>query len=115
MKLWYHLRRRMADAIKFCRQHPLGPYILDFYCPSAQLVVEVDGGQHLEPENARLDRRRTLYLESRGLRVLRFTNLEVLQQTDAVIEAILTAGRTPPPNPPQRGEGMTFACSLVKR
>jgi very-short-patch-repair endonuclease len=91
LRLWYTLRRHGLNGYKFRRQHPVGPYILDFYCPQAGLVIEVDGGQHFEPALATRDAARTRYLERTGLRVLRFTNLEVLQQTDAVLSVILEA------------------------
>jgi very-short-patch-repair endonuclease len=90
-RLWYFLRRHGTAGRKFRRQHPVGPYIVDFYCADARLVVEVDGGQHFEPDVARVDAYWTQYLEHRGLRVLRFTNLEVLTQTEAVLEVVLRA------------------------
>jgi len=64
-----------VGGVKFRRQHEYGPFILDFYCHERKLVIEVDGGQHAAPKNAAEDAARTLYLESHGLRVLRFTNL----------------------------------------
>ena len=76
---------------------PFGPYILDLYCADARLVVEVDGGHHFEDENRQRDAIRTRYLESGGLRVLRFTNIEALTQTDAVLEVILAALENPSP------------------
>ena len=96
-RLWYHLRRHGMNGLKFRRQHPVGPYIVDFYCAGARLVVEVDGGQHYEEASKAYDQRRTLYLRARGLRVLRFSNLEALTQTDAVLEVILGAVRLPSP------------------
>jgi very-short-patch-repair endonuclease len=90
-RLWYNLRRHGLSGYKFRRQHPLGSYILDFYCAKAGLVVEVDGGQHIESEKAIQDAKRTRYLTARGLRVLRFTNLEVLLETDAVLNSVLEA------------------------
>lgn len=87
--LWRCLRDRQVGGVKFRRQHEYGPYILDFYCHERKLVIEVDGGQHAAPKNAAEDAARTLYLESHGLRVLRFTNLEVLQETDAVLARVL--------------------------
>ena len=82
---------------KFRRQHPFGPYILDFYCPAAQLVVELDGGQHLDPDIARRDQERTIYLEKRGLRVLRFNNIQALKETKAVLDVILKLLEDPSP------------------
>ena len=82
---------------KFRRQHPFGPYILDFYCPAAQLVVELDGGQHLDTAIARRDQARTTYLEKRGLRVLRFNNIQALKETKAVLDVILKLLEDPSP------------------
>ena len=90
-RLWYSIRRHGLEGYKFRRQHPFGPYILDFYCAQARLVVEVDGGQHSEGDSLRHDTVRTGYLEAHGLRILRFTNLEALQETDLVLNAILEA------------------------
>jgi len=90
-KLWSHLRRRQLLNVQFYRQKPIGDYIVDFYGPAAALVVEVDGGQHFEAAARQRDETRTAYLEAQGLRVLRFSNLEVLQQTKAVVEAVYAA------------------------
>lgn len=86
-QIWYHLRGGRLNGYKFRRQHPVPPYIVDFYCDTKGLVVELDGSQH----NVEADRLRTEYLQSKGLKVLRFWNDEVLQQTEAVLEAILQA------------------------
>ena len=100
--LWYHLRRHSIDGFKFRRQHPFGPYILDFYCPAAKLALEIVGGQHFEPTEAANDLERTRLLETKGIRVLRFTNTEALQETDAVLNRIYEA-LTPLPDPLPRG------------
>jgi very-short-patch-repair endonuclease len=85
---------------------PLGPYVADFVCFDARLIVEVDGGQHAE--QVRTDAKRTAWLESQGYRVLRFWNNEVLGNTEGVISAIRSAlNAHPPPHPsPARGEGI---------
>jgi adenine-specific DNA-methyltransferase len=103
--LWRHLRNRHLLGWKFLRQRPIGPYVVDFYCAEAGLVIEADGGQHLD--RAGSDRKRKASPESHGLKVLRFWNDEVLKQTDAVLERIVDAlGAVPSPQPsPQRGEG----------
>ena len=88
-KLWYLLRDRRLGGIKFCRQHPRGPYTLDFYCAEAALVIELDGSQHAE--RLEQDARRTAYLEAEGLRVLRFWNRDVLLQPETCFELILQA------------------------
>ena len=102
-KLWQYLRAGQLGGLKFRRQHPIPPYIVDFHCLAAKLVVELDGSQH----NEAVDRARTRFLQSQGLTVLRFWDNEALTQTDAVLEAIFSAARhrtlTPTPLPP--GEG----------
>ena len=98
-KLWYRLRRKQINGWQFYRQKPLGPYIVDFYCPAASLVVEVDGSQHVEAEHAQTDQARDQYLDRLGLRVLRFDNRQVLLETDAVVE-IIAGFRQIPPSPP---------------
>ena len=84
--LWSRLRARGLGQVKFRRQHPVGPYVVDFYCAAASLVVEIDGVSHEEQEA--YDEKRTAYLVSRGLRVVRFTNDEVLADADAVARTI---------------------------
>jgi very-short-patch-repair endonuclease len=76
---------------KFRRQHPCGPYILDFYCPGSQLAVELDGSQHFDEAASRYDQRRTAFLRSRGIRVLRFPTDLVFREPCAVSEAIWLA------------------------
>jgi very-short-patch-repair endonuclease len=86
-RLWFHLRRRQLDGFGFRRQHPIGPYIVDFACLAEKLIVELDGGQHAEQVTA--DEQRTKWLEGRGYRVIRFWNNDVLQNTDGVLQNIL--------------------------
>jgi very-short-patch-repair endonuclease len=95
--LWRHLRRKQFEGFKFRRQHQIGPYIVDFYCAKGRIVIEVDGGQHFEPEVETYDRERTEYLETRGITVLRVTNAEVTRNLDGVGDAILEALGAPPP------------------
>jgi very-short-patch-repair endonuclease len=90
-RLWLRLRRKQILGVQFYRQRPIGNYIVDFYAPKAQLVVEVDGAQHAELTQARHDSRRSEYLEQRGLRVLRFDDRQVLLELDAVVQEIFTA------------------------
>jgi very-short-patch-repair endonuclease len=73
-------------GVKFRCQHPIGSYIVDFCCPTLRLIVELDGGQHAEQNAA--DQARTCFLESRGYRVLRFWNNQVMTQWDDVLEEI---------------------------
>ena len=84
--LWRHLRNRELGGWKFKRQYPVGPFIVDFICVEKNIVIEVDGGQHAE--NEELDLQRSAYLNKMGYRVLRFWNNQVLQETEAVLEAI---------------------------
>ena len=87
--LWYHLRARRLAGLKFRRQQPIGPFIVDFACVERCLVVELDGGQHALQEKE--DKRRSGYLESKGYRVLRFWNHDVLKNMQGVLKVILRA------------------------
>lgn len=97
--LWKALRRKALYGASFRRQHPVGPYyVLDFYCPSARLAVEIDGGQHALPEAQAHDRRRDAWLAGKNIRMLRFWNNEVSSNLDGVLQTIVTAlnlGTTP--------------------
>ena len=94
LKLWHFLRNRQFVGHKFRRQHPLPPYIVDFVCLEEKLIVELDGGQHLEQKAH--DDKRTAFLQSMGFRVIRFWNDDVLLRTDSVLEEILRMMTTPP-------------------
>ena len=87
-KLWYYLRRRQFFGHKFRRQYGINRYILDFYCPALHLAIEVDGRQHFEPAARERDRERTEDLAACGIRVIRFTNSEVLYDIEAVLEKL---------------------------
>ena len=84
--LWYQFLCRYP--LRFRRQYVIGNYITDFYCHKAKLVVELDGSQHYSPEEMEYDRKRTAYLESQGLKVMRFSNLDVMRQFRRVCEAV---------------------------
>jgi very-short-patch-repair endonuclease len=86
--LWSKIRMKQIKGHWFYRQKPVGKYIADFYCPKAKLVVEVDGGQHFSDEIAEYDKVRNEYMAGLGLRVIRFTNVEVLTNIKGVIEVI---------------------------
>jgi adenine-specific DNA-methyltransferase len=88
-RLWQYLRGRRLGGLKFRRQHPILDYFVDFYCAEHGLVVELDGSQHLDRKSA--DASRSMTLEHRGLRVLRFWNDDVLARTDEVLSAIIAA------------------------
>jgi very-short-patch-repair endonuclease len=85
--LWNALRNEFR-GIKFRRQHPIGDYIADFLCLKAKLVIEVDGGYHDKPQQQLEDQWRTEFLQSKGYRVIRFTNEEVSSQLKGVISRI---------------------------
>jgi len=87
--LWAKIRMRQLKGYQFYRQKPVGDYIVDFFCPRAKLVIEIDGSHHLVGETIAYDRIRDDYLSSLGLRVLRFTNNDVLKNTEEVIEKIV--------------------------
>lgn len=89
-RLWQALRGNVLEGAHFRRQHAVGPYILDFYCAKSKLAIEIDGGSHLEQEQ--YDAERTRWLESeKGMRMLRFSNQDVLRNLDTVIEIIRVA------------------------
>lgn len=89
--MWHHLKARRFMNLKFRRQHPVGPFIADFACLEARLIVEIDGGQH--SENAR-DASRNAYMNKEGFEVVRFWNNDVLQNIDGVLSALsLTLSR----------------------
>lgn len=95
-KLWRALRGKQLDGHRFRRQHPLGPFILDFVCLERKLVVELDGGQHGEDRHAARDVARDRFLLSRGYDVLRFWNTELYESLDSVVERIREALQSPP-------------------
>ncbi|GGY16557.1 hypothetical protein GCM10008098_04830 [Rhodanobacter panaciterrae] len=95
--LWRHLRAHRLLDQKFRRQQPIGPYIVDFVHFGARLIVEADGGQHNDSDG---DSVRDAWLEKQGFSVLRFWNHEILQNTEAVLEAILNAVVDTNPSPP---------------
>jgi very-short-patch-repair endonuclease len=87
LRLWLALRRKSHAGLRFRRQHPVGPYILDFYCPAAHLAVEVDGDTH----NYRDDTGRDRCLKGRGIRVLRIPAADLRDRLDDVMDAIAVA------------------------
>ena len=93
------LRNRGFVQFKFRRQHPVGPYILDFYCSSKKLAVELDGDVHGAPGHRNRDVMRDAYLEGKGIRVLRFWNVEIRDNLDGVLDVLYVALQHPVPNP----------------
>lgn len=114
--MWRLLRNRQFGA-KFRRQHPQPPYILDFYCHEHRLAIELDGGQHYTAEGAEADRARSVALQQQGITVLRFSNREVLLETEVVLECVwgrlnseVALTPTPlTPTPLPEGEGLEDA------
>lgn len=90
-RLWTLLRDRRLAGFKFRRQHPVGRYILDFFCPSAALAIEADGGRHFTDEGRVRDSARTAYLEANRIRVIRFTDREILVEPLGVVDGIWRA------------------------
>ena len=91
--LWQHLKGRNLSGFKFVRQEPIGPYIADFACRNAKLVIEIDGATHSSDEEIAVDKWRTEFLEKNGFRVIRFTNEAVFESIDGVCETILAEVR----------------------
>ncbi len=98
--LWERLRNRQLGGFKFRRQHPMGSFIADFYCPECKLVIEIDGEIHISQAEA--DVERTEIIESFGYRVIRFHNADVETNLQIVLQKILTTCQTP--LPPKSGE-----------
>lgn len=93
--LWFHLRDRRLRGLKFRRQHSIGPYTVDFACIEARLIVELDGGQHLDAVSR--DAARTAFLEAQGWRVIRLWDHEALTlRTEALAAILAAAGPTSP-------------------
>jgi very-short-patch-repair endonuclease len=102
--LWWHLRSKQIDGLKFRRQEPIGPFIADFVCFEKRLVVELDGGQHAVEQEK--DRVREDWFNKEGFQILRFWNTEVLQNIDGVVAVIRrTCLSHPPLTPPIKGGG----------
>ncbi len=86
-RLWLHVRNRRLAGYKFRRQLPIGPYVVDFLCESAALIVELDGGQHAEQR--RYDEKRDAFLRQQGYSVLRIWNNDVMENIDGVLSVVL--------------------------
>jgi very-short-patch-repair endonuclease len=89
--IWNALRAHRLNGASFRRQTPIGPYVADFVCHAANLVIELDGGQHFEDANAQRDVQRDAFLASKGFRVLRFNNHDVMTNRQGVLETIAAA------------------------
>ena len=91
-RFWFHAKNRGIGGMKFRRQVPIGPFIADFLCQEARLIVEIDGGQHREARDAKRD----AFLKASGFRVLRFWNSDVMADMSAVVDTILAELAAPP-------------------
>ena len=104
-RLWRFLRDRKLAGAKFRRQHLVGPYVVDFFCAEAHLIVELDGGGHAEPRGSARDAVRDRELRERGLRVLRFWDGDVARNLGGVLRTIFEALAAPSPQLSPRGRG----------
>lgn len=97
-KLWYVLRNRQMNGHKFRRQHPIGKYIADFYCDELRLIIELDGESHFIAEGINNDKIRSKFLEEQSYKIARFTNVEIKENFEGVVQSIyeLTKALTPP-------------------
>ena len=100
--LWSHLRNRQFLNLKFRRQHPIAPYIVDFFCEECSLIVELDGGQHT-PE---ADQKRSELLINRGYKILRFWNQDVIVNIEGILQTIEQALPSPLTQPSPEGRGL---------
>lgn len=101
-RLWSRQRARQLQGLKFRRQHGIGPYIVDFYCPEQFLVIEVDGDSHADADQILKDQLRDRYFQSLGLRVVRYINDDILKNLDRALEDLadrLSSGSTSPRPP----------------
>jgi very-short-patch-repair endonuclease len=113
--IWNALRAHRLNDAGFRRQVPVGPYVVDFLCHEAKLIVELDGGQHFEPHQQERDRRRGVFLARKGYRVLRFNNYDVMTNRTGVLETIAAALINAPSLtlPRKRGRGSAAASGAV--
>ena len=102
--LWYCLRSRQLCGLKFRRQYPVGPYVLDFYCHAYKLCIELDGRQHYESAGIQHDEQRQVFLTSHSIHTLRLSNRDMLRHLESVLLQIAEAA--PHPNPLPEGEGV---------
>lgn len=108
--IWYDFLRNCPK--RFRRQEIIGPYIADFYCSAEKLVIELDGSQHCEPEGKARDLERSKFFNSLGIRVLRFSNLEVMRDFRGVCERILLeVGEEPSVDPHSGGSNPSVSCA----
>ncbi len=112
--LWFHLRNRKVEGLKFKRQHPIGRFVVDFVCTDKKLVIEVDGATHMSEEAIRRDRNRQNWLEENGYVVMRFWGDEVKNEIVSVLERIrVKCGILPSHNPSLAREGSKKADKIT--
>ena len=110
-KLWQYLKGKQLCGVKFRRQYSVDSYVVDFYAPSLKLGIEIDGASHFTPEAIDYDANRTTYLEAFGIKVVRFTNEDVFDNIDGLIQRLLQQiddliyERNHPQPPPCEGGG----------
>ena len=113
--LWSRLKDKQLGEYKFRRQFGIGRYVVDFYCPSLKLAIEIDGDSHFSGDAPEYDKERQCFIESLGIKFLRFTNVDIKNNLPHVLEAILHeatsvsifgTARTPPPQPLLAKEGI---------
>jgi very-short-patch-repair endonuclease len=107
-RLWSRLRARQLQGLKFRRQHGIGPYIVDFYCPEQSFVIEVDGDSHADADQIMKDKQREAYMQSLGLRIIRYINDDIVKNLDGVLEDLVerlsSRSTSPHPSLPRRGK-----------
>lgn len=107
-RLWSRLRARQLQRLKFRQQHGIGPYIVDFYCPEQSLIIDVDGDSHADADQVMKDKQREQYLQSLGLRVIRYIKDGIVKNLGGVLEdlaeRISSRSTSPRPSLPRRGK-----------
>ena len=98
--LWSKLKGKQLNGLKFRRQHGINNYVVDFYCPELKLAIEIDGGVHCYDSRITYDKQRQKEIEALGIKVLRYTNIDVIKNLEGVLNDILT---TTPLSPPSQG------------
>lgn len=92
-KLWARLKAKQLNGLQFRRQHPIGPYIVDFYCAALKLAIEIDGDTHGSEEALRRDEKRSAFIASKGVRIIRFWNSDIHERLDGALADILEGER----------------------
>ena len=116
--LWSRIRRKQLKGYQFYRQKTVGNYIVDFYCPSARLIIELDGSQHYEEEGTRKDKVRDQYLTGLGFQVMRFPSIEVFDYINGIVDEIYEQLPVESPQPPfpkgEKENGMSALAVKVE-